>query len=228
MMQWIKAHQWQLGVGVLWLILLLLVNRYMTANDLTFAELLGELEIVFMRWYGPILYVVIYFLRPVVFLPASLLAILAGSMWGLGLGFIFGLIAGTLSAVLPYAFGRWFAREDTVEAENQNWQTRFTDMIRHNPFQAVLTMRLLYFPYDAVSVVVGVLRIPFLSFITATAIGNIIGTLSFVGIGASLEGDISQGDVSINPLVFLFSFLLLAVSIGLSRYLKSRNEAVDV
>jgi uncharacterized membrane protein YdjX (TVP38/TMEM64 family) len=124
---------------------------------------------------------------------------------------------------LPYVLGRWFAVAE--DATLQPWITRFTGMIRTHPFQAVLIIRLPYLPYDTATFVMGILRVSFVPFILATAIGNIIGTLSFVGIGASLEGNITDGGVSLNPVVLIFSFLLLIVSIGITRYLRS---AVDV
>ncbi|RMG72653.1 MAG: TVP38/TMEM64 family protein [Chloroflexi bacterium] len=200
----------------------------MSTNAISFTELLDRMQTLFVQWYGPILYILIYFFRPVVFLPASLLAILAGNIWGMGLGFILGLSAGTLSAVLPYGFGRWFSSDGLAVFESKNWISHFINTIQKNPFQAVLTMRLLYLPYDTVSAVVGALRVSFTAFLLATAIGNILGTLSFVGIGAALEGDVLKGEISINPVIFVLSFVLLLISIGISRYLKWGRESNDV
>lgn len=229
--RWAKNHVTQLvGVGI-WVVIILGTRQYMQANDLTFTELVNQLaELLTGTWYGPLIYIIIYLLRPLILFPASLLTILAGSIFGLAFGFLWGLIAGTLSAAIPYAVGRWFSSETPEEAAEQadaNALQRFIGLMRRNPFQAVLTMRLLYLPYDAVSLIAGNLRIPFVAFALATALGNLGGTFSFVGIGASIEGDISTGEVSINPAIFAFSAVVLVSSLALSRYLNKRQAQKD-
>jgi uncharacterized membrane protein YdjX (TVP38/TMEM64 family) len=200
----------------------------MTSNSLTFADLTRQLQTLLMgTWYGPLLYILVYLLRPLIVFPASLLTILGGSIFGLGWGFVVVLIAGTLSAALPYVVGRWFSRGGESQTKTHPRIQSFLDLLRRTPFQAVLIMRLIYLPYDAVSLLVGSLRIGFLPFIAATALGNTAGTLSFVGIGASIEGDLASGDLSLNPTILLFSGLILILSIVLSRMLKRRELTSD-
>lgn len=223
--RWLTAHRTAVIAVLFWLALLLIVRQYMTANDLTFAQLTGELQtILSSNWFGPALYIGVYLLRPVILFPASLLTILGGSVFGLWPGFLIVLIAGTVSAVIPYGIGRWFSSEATEPANTSALQ-RFVHLLRRNPFQAVLTMRLIYLPYDAVSLVAGSVRIPFGSFILATGLGNLAGTLSFVGIGAALEGDLAAGQASLNPGILLFSGVILVLSLGLSRLLNRRQAA---
>lgn len=220
---WIKHHQLHLSVVLFWVFLVLVIRQYIADTGLSFEDFVQQLrDTLLNQWYGVLLYILVYMLRPLLFFPASLLTALAGNVYGLWLGFIYGLIAGTLSAVIPYAAGRWFAG-DKQTADTQTLLQRFTERMRHNPFQAVLTMRLLYLPYDAVSFVVGNLHIPFSVFFTATALGNIVGTFAYVGIGASLEGDIASGDLSLNPMAFVLSVVLLVLSILISRLLRNRR-----
>lgn len=225
---WIRRHWVKLLVAIGWLILLILLRQYMTSNNLTFADLTRQLQTLLTgTWYGPLLYILVYLLRPLILFPASLLTILGGSIFGLGWGFVVVLIAGTLSAALPYVVGRWFSRGGESQTKIHPRIQGFIDLLRRNPFQAVLIMRLIYLPYDAVSLLVGSLRIGFLPFIAATALGNMAGTLSFVGIGASIEGDLASGDLSLNPAILLFSGLILILSIVLSRMLNRRRVMSD-
>lgn len=227
--RWVGAHRAQVGAIVFWLVLFVVARQYMVQNDLTFEDGIRQLrDVLVATWYGPLIYLAAYMVRPLIFFPASLLTVLAGNIYGLALGFVYGLIAGSLSSVVPYAAGRWLATDDTAtsaEDDRLSPLRRFSGLMRRNPFQSTLIMRLLYMPYDAVSFFAGMLRIAFLPFITATAIGNIAGTFAFVGIGASIEGDITQGDISLNPAVFAFSLLIFIVSIGISRYLNGRKTA---
>jgi len=85
-------------------------------------------------------------------------------------------------------------------------------------------MRLLYLPYDTVSALAGGLRMGFVPFFIATAIGNIAGTFAFVGIGASIEGDLSQGEFSLDPVVFVSSIVIFIISLAINYVLRSREE----
>jgi uncharacterized membrane protein YdjX (TVP38/TMEM64 family) len=227
---WLKMHRLKLLALLFWVILVLVVRQVMQTQNITFAELTNQLgDTLTGTWYGPLLYIVAYLLRPLVLFPASLMTALAGNVYGLGWGFVIGLIAGTLSAGIPYAVGRWFSRDDNPldNDESASRLRRFTDLMKENPFQAVLTMRLLYLPYDAVSVLAGNLRIPFWKFALATAVGNLGGTFAFVGIGASIEGDLASGQLSLNPGVLVFSVVVLIASLALSRYLNRKENPED-
>lgn len=223
--RWVRTYRTALIAVVIWLVLIASTRAYMVANDLTFGELTVQLQqVLSAAWYGPLLYILVYVLRPLILFPASLLTILGGTVFGLWPGFLYVLVAGTVSAAIPYGVGRWFsgaARQDTGE---ETTIQRFIGMLRRNPFQAVLLMRLIYVPYDAVSVVAGNLRIPFVIFMLATALGNVAGTLSFVGVGASLEGDLAAGEISLNPAVLAFSAVVLVVSLIVSRVLSRAQQ----
>lgn len=223
---WLNARRTAVIAVVFWFALIVVSRQYMTTNDVDFLEIAVQLQTVLTTaWYGPLLYLLIYLLRPVILFPASLLTILGGTVFGLWPGFLYVLIAGTVSAAIPYAVGRWFSRGEPQNPLEESAIQRFVRLLRRNPFQAVLTMRLTYLPYDAVSLVAGSLRIPFLVFMLATLIGNVAGTLSFVGVGASIEGDLAAGEVSLNPAVLVFSGIVLIASIVLSRIM-SRSQAV--
>jgi len=223
--QWIRAHRTAVIAVLFWLGLILAARQYMAANNLSFAQLTAELQTVLSStWFGPLLYIVVYLLLPLILFPASLLTILGGSVFGLWPGFLYVLIAGTLSAVIPYGIGRWFSSGAAPDDASASAIQRFVHLLRRNPFQAVLMMRLIYLPYAAVSLIAGNLRIPFIVFIVATGLGNLAGTLSFVSLGASLQGDLAAGQASLNPSTLLFSGVILVISIAVSRLLNRRQS----
>jgi uncharacterized membrane protein YdjX (TVP38/TMEM64 family) len=209
-----------IAVGI-WAVLILLARQYMAANDLDLGDFANQLRgLLRETWYGPLLYIVVYLIRPLILFPASLITLLGGSVFGLWPGFLYVLLAGSASSVFPYALGRWFSSGQTgSDAPPASPVQRFVGMLKRNPFQAVLLMRLLYLPYDAVSILAGSLGIAFWQFFLATALGNVAGTFSYVGIGASIQGDLTSGEVSLDPAVLGLSFLILVVSLVISRYL---------
>lgn len=228
---WIKDHPTQITAVIFWTVAIIATRQYMQANDLSFGDLITQLsDLLTGTWYGPLIYIGIYLLRPLILFPATLLTLLAGNVFGLGLGFLYALIAGTVSSVIPYGIGRWFSSEEEAKEEvldddgKESRIEQFTGLLRKNPFQAVLTMRLLFFPYDAVSLIVGALRIAFLPFFMATALGNIGGTFVVVSAGASVQGDIASADVSIDPMTIGLSLTVLVISLVISQVLKKYQE----
>ncbi len=222
---WLKAHLPQIFALFIWGIVIVVICQYMLSNDLTFEDIVRQLgDVLVNTWYGPLIYIIVYMLRPLLFFPASLLTVLAGNVYGLWFGFAVGLLAGTLSAIVPYGVGWWFWRSKPPGINESATSSigRFAQAMRRAPFQSILVMRLLYLPYDTVSFFAGGLRMALVPFFFATAIGNIAGTFAFIGIGASIEGDITQGDISLNPVVFLFSVLIFVISIGVSWMLNKR------
>lgn len=229
--QWIKDHPTQITALIFWTAIILGTRQYMQANELSFRELAIQLsDLLTGTWYGPLLYIVVYLLRPLILFPASLLTLLAGSIFGLAFGYVYALIAGTISALIPYSVGRWFSSEEEAkekaknEAEEESRLQKFIGAMRENPFQTVLTMRLLFLPYDGVSLLAGGLRIGLIPFMAATMIGNLGGTFAYVGAGASVEGDLTTGEISVDPTIIALTVGILVVSIVVSRVLNRRQE----
>ena len=118
---WVKTHRPAVMAVAFWLVLILAMRQYMVANQLSFGELTSQLQNVLSgSWYGPLLYILVYLLRPLILFPASLLTLLGGSVFGLWPGFLYVLIAGTTSSVIPYAIGRWFSSEKSEQADDKS------------------------------------------------------------------------------------------------------------
>lgn len=226
---WMKAHRTALTAVLFWLVMIAGVRYYLVENDLAFAELATQLQtILSTSWYGPVLYILVYTVRPLVLFPAWLLTILGGNVFGLWAGFAYALLGGTASSALPYILGRWFSSSRTDEISRETSFQKFTKTLRQNPFQTILIMRLLYLPYDAVNILAGSLRIPFFAFLGATALGNLGGTLSFVGVGASVEGNLFNSGISLNPDALVVSVGILVLSLGFSRLLNRYQKRQTV
>ena len=227
MRQWLRQHTKQLIALTIWVIIAIIMRWWMQSGDLTFAEVVISFDDAFHSgWYGVLLYMLIYFLRPLTLFPGTPLSILAGMLYGFWAGWIIALVAGLLSTILPYAFGRWLATEDYLNNRTgiQKW---LIEMMRDNPFQTVLTTRFLYLPYDTVNAIAGALRISFVPFFVATAIGNSITTAAIVSIGASLESNLADGDFAINPSYLLVAGVVWLISLVMTRLIKRYNNTTN-
>ncbi len=85
-------------------------------------------------------------------------------------------------------------------------------------------MRLIFLPFDGVSYAAGILKTNFLPFVSATFLGILLGTATFVSIGASLDiEEFKMDGISFDlfePRYIILSVLIFIVSVGLSRILK--------
>lgn len=215
---------------VLWIIAGISANVYMQVNNMTPVEFASEMShLLTDNWYGPIIYILAYFLRPLTFFPGTPLTMLAGYAYGLWWGFIYAMIAGLISVTIPYAMGRWFSDEDQLSkllSEEDNPLFSFIQTLRDNPFQATLTTRFLYLPYDLVNFAAGSLHIPLIPFIAATALGNIINVFIMVSIGTSIEASLTEGKFTFDPILLIFSGVIWLMSYVITRYLKRQRKEI--
>ena len=178
------------------------------------------------RW-GPIVFIGLYILRPLVLFSALVLSIVAGALFGPVWGIVYTIIGSNAGASLAYFVGGLLG-QDVIETETDGeakGMGRYVKRMRENIFETVLTMRLVGVPYDLVSYLAGFLKVNFWAFLAATALGALPGTVAIVLFGASvgLEG----GQPSLDWRVLVASVVIFAVSIGASRLLK-RRESSDI
>ena len=206
-----------------WTILFAGYVLYARANDLSVLDIAQRLLVVISTgFWGPFIYVGLYVIRPLILFPSTVLTVLGGFIFGPGLGVAYTILASNLSSALAYLVGRFFGQGLLTEDQQAGWIGRYTTRMRANSFETVLIMRFIFLPYDLVTYLAGFLRIRFLPFILATALGSIPGTLAFVGFGASIER--FDGTLpTLNPATLALSIMILGISLLLARLFKQRE-----
>lgn len=175
-------------------------------------------------WWGPIVFGVAYLLRPLLLFPASIMTIAAGLLFGPVAGTLIVVLVANASAMLAYVIGRGLAGDpkQTAGDEQAGLIARWGQRMRSNSFESVFIMRLLFLPYDLVNYASGALRIRWTSFLLATVLGTLPGTVSFVLLGASVER-LDEGLGGINPITIVVSVAIFVASIVIARMVKQRN-----
>lgn len=224
-------RNWQKFVAAaIWIGLAGGLFAYISVNNLTIGAALRDIVGLLQTPLGPLLYILIYTLRPLAFFSAVVLTLLAGSIWGGLLGVIYVVIGSNLSATLAYVVGRVFGQGIIDETRTDGTIARYTGRLRRNSFETVLVMRFIFLPYDLVNYLCGFLKIDYKAFILATIIGSIPGTITFVLAGASVPAEsVVMGAFSpeFNPWTLAAAAALFVVSLGLSRLLKRREAGQD-
>ncbi len=226
----IERHWQKLVAAALWLALTGGLFTYIQLNDLTVTQLLRRLVTLMQTPAGPLIFILVYALRPLTFFSATVLTLAGGALFGPVLGIFYTIIASNISATVAYFMGRTLGGGLVDESRTGGLVQRYADRMRQNSFETTLIMRFIFLPYDLVSYLAGFLRIDYKAFILATILGSIPGTVSFVLAGASVRiDDVFEDNFrpTFNPWTLAASAALFVVSLAFSRFLKRREGQHD-
>lgn len=207
-----KSNKKKIIVGF-WIILIILAVYGYIHFDLSSDNI--ESFITQTGFVAPLVYIVLYSIRPLVFFPGTILTAISGVLFGPLAGILYTLIGANLSANLSFIVGRFVAK-DWVEQQKSQYPVlkRFQDDLKKHGFVTVLIMRLIFLPFDIVSYVAGASPIRQVDFALATAIGILPGSMTFVLAGASFS----------DPRNLLLSAFFFVLGLVISKVIKRRKS----
>lgn len=178
-------RSFRLAVLVLLVIAGLILGQYLLANyDLKPQAVRGYL--LSFGPSAPLVYMVVYTVRPLIFFPASILSIAGGLVFGPLFGTVYTVIGASLGAFLSFGIARLLGR-DFVKPLLKGKLQQCDAFAERNSFSVVLFMRLLpIFPFDMVNYGAGLCGVKPVGYVVATVIGIIPGTFAYVYLGSSL------------------------------------------
>ena len=230
----IEQHGQKLIAAGFWLAIGIAYVVYLQTNDLTVRDSFRQITGVLTQpVIGPIIYIILYAIHPIIFFPASILTIGGGALFGYW-GILWVIIGANSAAMVAYVIGRFFggnliadATEEDTDPDKQGFVEKWKTRLQENSFETVLTMRFIFLPYNLVNYLCGFLKIDWKAFLLATALGSIAGTISFTLAGVSI-GDINaviDGQApSLDWRVLLISAVIFGISMIISRYFKSQEK----
>ena len=214
------THRLKILFALLWLSLLLTALLLWWRSQVPLGSIPSLIE-ENLRDFGLLktaaLYVAFYALRPLVLFPATLLTVASGLIFGPWLGTLFTIVGENASANLAFAIGRWLGRRTLVRHAGET-MLRWDRKLQSNALIAVMTMRLIMLPFDAVNFGCGLTGMRQRDFALGTAIGIMPSLIGFV-----LLGGIAAPGVDNRLLVLGLSALFILTGFGLARYLKRRE-----
>lgn len=180
----------RLSVGTLWGSLLIAALLWAYTQDLSIRAIMQLIyDYVVDNPIAPLVYVIIYALRPLTFFPAMWLTIAAGSLFGFYHGLIFGLIGENLSAHAAYGLARIFRTdiEGGHDADHNPRIAKFRGLLVHQAFPTVLVLRASFLPFDLVNYACGLLRVSYPAYTFGSLFGMLPPMITFVSFGATVK-----------------------------------------
>ncbi len=181
-----------------WRWLLLAVLLLAAALVLVFLPLRHYVEVLLqaiqgLGFWGYLVVIGTYVLAAVFFLPGSLVTLAAGFLFGLAAGSVVVSIGATLGAAAAFLTGRYLARDRIQQKIASNPKFHAIDRaVGREGFKIVLLTRLTpVFPYNVLNYAFGLTGVSFRSYILASWIGMIPGTVLYVYLGSTAK-DLAQ------------------------------------
>ena len=162
---------------------LVLVLKYIHVQDALKAALdwIGKLG----PW-GPVIFVGLYVVATVLFIPGSVLTLGAGALFGVALGSVCVSISATLGATAAFLVGRYVARDAIArKIENNQKFAAIDHAVADEGWKIVFLTRLSpVFPFTLLNYAFGLTRVKLRHYVLASWIGMIPGTVMYVYLGS--------------------------------------------
>ena len=141
---------------------------------------------------GPIVYMVIYNLATLLFIPGSVLTLKGGCLFGVFWGSIYVLIAAMIGATLAFLIGRYLSRDwVSCQIDKHPKFKAINVAVAKEGWKIVLLTRLSpVFPFNLLNYAFGVTQVSLKDYILGS-LGIIPGTVMYVYIG-SLAGNLAM------------------------------------
>jgi len=177
----------KIGLGLAAVVLLIALGR--SAGDAipAFTAWVDELGV-----WGPTVFMLGYAAAVVAFIPASLLTLAAGAIFGVASGTAYAFVAATLGAALAFLVSRYLARGAVERKLEGNAKFASIDhAVGQQGRKIVFLLRLSpIFPYSLLNYALGLTRVGFADYVVAS-VGILPGTLLYVYSG-KVAGDVAS------------------------------------
>ena len=142
-----------------------------------------------LGWKGMFFYGSLYFILGVFSLPASLITISAGFLFGFFPGILIANLGSTLGAAAMFLFGRFLFR-NFVERQiaKSGFLKNFDTLMEKRGLKIVVLARLaIFMPYGILNYAFSATKIPLRTFMVGSMFGMLPGSILYILIGTSIE-----------------------------------------
>ncbi|CAL1396930.1 unnamed protein product [Linum trigynum] len=169
--------------------------------------------------WGPLVLAVAYIPLTILAVPASVLTLGGGYLFGLPIGFVADSIGATIGACAAFLLGRTLGRSMVVAKLKDYPQFRSVAIaIERSGFKIVLLLRLVpLLPFNMLNYLLSVTPVSFMEYMLASWLGMMPITLALVYVGTTLKdlSDVTHGWSEFSPTRWVMIVVSLVVSVVL-------------
>ncbi len=205
---------------------LALVAMLVAANVFGLGARLENLRtwILELGGWGPVVFIALYAVAVVAAVPASVLTIAAGAMFGSVLGVVSVSVASTLGAALAFAVARWFARDSVARWLGKN--ERFSALDRmtaeHGAIVVAITRLVPIFPFTLLNYGFGLTGVRFRTYVLWSWLCMLPGTILYVVGADAVTSGLAEGRVP-----WLLVAVVVVVAIGLTMIVRRARRTLQ-
>jgi uncharacterized membrane protein YdjX (TVP38/TMEM64 family)/rhodanese-related sulfurtransferase len=179
-------------------------------------------------WWAPVVFILIYSIATVLFLPGSILTLTGGVIFGPVLGSLFNITGATIGAALAFLIARYLAA-DWVSERAGGRSKQLINGVEAEGWRFVAFVRLVpLFPFNLLNYALGLTKIRFIEYLLASCLFMLPGAIAYTYIGYAGREAVTGGDDLINTI--LIAIALLAVVMFLPRFIVTvrRGPSIDI
>ncbi len=173
---------------------------------------------------APIIFILLYAVATVAFLPGTPLSLLAGLVFGPVLGTLWIVIGATIGATLAFLVGRYAAR-DLVEGWTANNERvrKLDEGVEKQGWRMLLITRLVpVFPFNLQNYAYGLTKIKLLTYVGLTSVCIIPGAAVYAFAGGSLAN--AREDITTTFVYLGVAAVLFVIISFIPRWLQNRRD----
>jgi uncharacterized membrane protein YdjX (TVP38/TMEM64 family) len=165
--------------------------------------------------WGAVLFIGIYVVATVLFIPGSVLTLGAGALFGVALGSVCVSISATLGATAAFLVGRYLARDAVARRVEKDQRFAAIDRaVADEGWKIVLLTRLSpVFPFTLLNYAFGLTRIRLSHYVLASWIGMVPGTVMYVYLGSLVNVGAGHRQRSVGEWVLYGVGLLASIAV---------------
>jgi len=158
---------------------------------------------------GPVVFMLIYTIGTVFFLPGSVLTLAGGALFGPVYGTFYNLTGATVGAIISFIAARYLAH-DWVEKKTGGRMKQLKQGVEGEGWKFVAFVRLVpLFPFNLLNYALGLTKIKFTHYAIATYVFMLPGAIAYTYLGYAGREAIAGGDGLIQKIMLAIALLAL-------------------
>lgn len=171
---------------------------------------------------GPLVFMAIYALATVLFLPGSVLTLAGGALFGPVWGTLWNLTGATVGAALAFLVARYLGADWVTRRAGPRLQ-RLNDGVTSEGWRFVAFVRLVpLFPFNLLNYALGLTRISFVAYVLASWVFMLPGAFAYTWLGFAGREALGGGEGMIRNI--LVALALVAAVAFLPRFVRKLRE----